>query len=149
MFGTKTHKSVASLLFGMACLLEPSVSQAASPLKLSGAIVGIVTDPLGIPQMGATVILYNRQDRLSEKVSTDERGEFRFVGLFPDSYSIRVTLATFLPVFRQGIMVQPGMRSILSVNLSGVFSTIQFSYPAIENGSFITDDWKWVLRSAS
>lgn len=149
MFGTKTHKTVASLLFGMACLLEPSVSQAASPLKLSGAIVGVVTDPLGIPQMGATVMLYNRQDKLSEKVSTDERGEFRFVGLFPDSYSIRVTLATFLPVFRQGIMVQPGMRSILSVNLSGVFSTIQFSYPAIENGSFITDDWKWVLRSAS
>src|SRR6185312_1298741 len=62
---------------------------------------------------------------------------------------VRVTLATYLPAFRQGIMVQPGMRSVLSVNLSGVFSTIQFSYPAIENTTLMTDDWKWVLRSAS
>ena len=90
--------------------------------------------------MGATVMLYNRLDRISQKVATDERGEFRFVGLFPDLYSIRVTLATYLPAFRQGITVQPGMRSVLNVNLSGVFSTIQFSYPTIENGSLMTDE---------
>ncbi|MBZ5620419.1 MAG: TonB-dependent receptor [Acidobacteriia bacterium] len=149
MFATKTHKTVASLLLGMACLLQPCASQAASPLKLSGAIAGVVTDTLGIPQMGATVVLYNRQDRMSEKVTTDDRGEFRFMGLFPDLYSIRVTLATYLPAFRQNILVQPGMRSVLNVNLSGVFSTIQFSYPSIENGGPMTDDWKWVLRSSS
>lgn len=151
MFGTKTHKTIATLLWGMACLLEPVISQAVTPsgLKLSGAITGVVTDALGIPQMGATVMLYNRQDRLSEKVVTDDRGEFRFVALFPDVYSIRVTLATYLPAFRQNILVQPGMRSMLNVNLSGVFSTIQFSYPSLENGGLMTDDWKWVLRSSS
>src|SRR5579863_982892 len=150
MFGTKTHKTVTTLLWGMACLLEGRVSQAAVafPLKLSGAITGVVTDALGIPQMGATVILYNRQDKLSEKVTTNDRGEFQFISLFPDLYSIRVTLAAYLPAFRQNILVQPGMRSVLNVNLTGVFSTIQFSYPALENGSLITDDWKWVLRSA-
>jgi len=118
-------------------------------LKLSGAITGIVTDSLGIPQMGAAVMLYTRQDRLSEKVMTDDRGEFRFVALFPDLYSVRVTLATFLPAFRQNILVQPGMRSVLNVSLSGVFSTIQFSYPSLETGGPMTDDWKWVLRSSS
>jgi hypothetical protein len=151
MFGTKTHNAIATLLLGVACLLEPRVSQAAaaSPLRLSGAITGVVTDALGIPQMGASVILYNRQDRMSEKVTTNDRGEFQFASLFPDLYSIRVTLATYLPAFRQNILVQPGMRSVLNVNLNGVFSTIQFSYPALENGSLITDDWKWVLRSGA
>jgi hypothetical protein len=149
MFGTKTHKTVATLLWGMACILEANVSRAATPLQLSGAITGVVTDALGIPQMGATVMLYNRQERMSEKVSTNDRGEFRFVSLFPDLYSIRVTLATFLPAFRQNILVQPGMRSVLNVNLNGVFSTIQFSYPSLENGGLMSDDWKWVLRSSS
>ena len=99
--------------------------------------------------MGATVTLYNRLDRLAEKVTTNERGEFKFPSLFPDLYSVRVTLATFLPAFRQNIQVAAGMQSVLAVNLSGIFSTIQFSYPSRENGSLITDDWKWVLRSAS
>jgi hypothetical protein len=151
MFRTKTHKTVATLLWGVACLLEPAISHAAapSPLKLSGAITGVVTDAFGVPQMGAAVMLYNRQDRLSEKAVTDDRGEFRFIALFPDVYSIRVTLATFLPAFRQNILVQPGMRSVLNVNLNGVFSTIQFAYPSLENGGLMTDDWKWVLRSSS
>lgn len=149
MFRTKTQKTVASLLWGVACLVGPGISEAASPLKLSGAITGVVTDTFGVPQMGATVILYNRLDRLSEKVVTDEHGEFRFVALFPDLYSVRVTLATFIPAFRQGILVQPGMRSILNVNLSALFSTIQFAYPPIENGNLMTDDWKWMLRSAA
>ena len=149
MFGTKTHKSVAALLLGMASLLEPRIATAATALQLSGSIAGVVTDPLGIPQMGATVMLYNRLDRMSEKVMTNERGEFLFSGLFPSLYSVRVTLATYLPAFRQGITVQPGARSLLNVNLGGLFSTIQFSYPSLENGSLITDDWKWVLRSAS
>jgi hypothetical protein len=149
MFGMKTHKTVATLLWGMACLLEPQISRAAAPLQLSGAITGVVTNALGIPQMGATVLLYNHQDRITEKVTTNDLGEFRFLSLFPELYSVRVTLATYLPAFRQNILVQPGMRSVLNVNLSGVFSTIQFSYPPIENGGLMTDDWKWVLRSAS
>lgn len=148
MFATKTHKTVATLLWGIACL-GPRASQAASPLQLSGSITGVVTDAVGIPRMGATVMLYNRQDRMSEKVATNDRGEFRFPGIFPDLYSIRVTLATYLPAFRQNILVQPGMRSVLNVNLNGVFSTIQFSYPSLDNGGLTTDDWKWVLRSSS
>ena len=63
---------------------------------------------------------------------------------------MRITLATFFPAFKRGILVQPGMRSVLNVSLSGLFSTIQLSYPvAIENGGVMSDDWKWVLRSAS
>jgi len=147
MFSTKTHRTVASLVLRVACLASPFVAGAASSLTLSGAISGIVSDPGGTPRMGASVLLYNRQDRLLGKSLTDSRGEFLFASLLPDTYSIRVTLATFIPAMRKDILVQPGMRSVLSVNLNSLFSTIQISYPALDNG-LISDDWKWVLRSA-
>jgi len=99
--------------------------------------------------MGASVVLYNRQDRVSEKAITNDRGEFRFLGLFPDLYSLRVTLANFVPAMKRNIQVQPGMRSVLAVNLNTLFSSIQLAYPPVRDGSFMTEDWKWVLRSAS
>jgi hypothetical protein len=141
---------MASLVFGVACLAAPQAATAASPVILPGAITGVVSDNLGIPQMGATVLLYNKQDRALTKIQTDARGEFKFAGLLPEPYSIRVTLAAFLPAFKRDIQVQPGMRSILHVNLSTLLSTIQLSYPAaLESGSIMSDDWKWILRTAT
>src|SRR5207302_10795660 len=123
----------------------PSISSAAA-VKLSGAITGVVSDGLGARQMGATILLFNRQDRALQKIQSDERGEFRFAGLLPDAYSIRVSLATYLPAFKKDILVQPGMRSVLHISLSTLLSTIQLTYPsAIESGSIMSDDWKWVL----
>ena len=150
MLFARTHRTVASLvLAGAVCLGSAGYAQAATPLKISGAITGFVTDPGGVPQMGAAVILLNRQERQFERVLTDDRGAFRFVGLLPDVYSLKVTLAAFVPAVKKGILVQPGMASILNVNLSTLFSSIQFAYPAIENGAIMSDEWKWVLRSAS
>src|SRR5207253_8324508 len=99
--------------------------------------------------MGAILCVVNRQERTFEKILTDERGAFNFVGLFPDLYSVKVTLATFVPALKRNILVQPGMRSMLNVNLNTLFSNIQFVYPPLENGSLMSDEWKWVLRSAS
>src|SRR2546426_6886923 len=59
-------------------------------------------------------LLFNRQERLFQKVLTDERGEFRFPGLLPDVYSVRITLAAFVPAFRKDILVKPGVRSMRS-----------------------------------
>ena len=150
MLNLTTHKTVAGLLVGLACLTAPGARAAASAdFKLSGAIAGTVSNNLGIPQMGATVLLYTRLDRMFGKTITDEHGAFQFPGLQPDAYSVRITLATFVPALRRNIMVQPGMRSMLNVSLSALFSTIQISYPTVENPTIMTDDWKWMLRSAS
>ena len=99
--------------------------------------------------MGAAVQLFSHLERPYGAAFTDEHGEFKFVGLFPDVYSIRVTLASFVPALERDILVQPGMRSILNVNLNNLFSTIQFAYPPAGQWDFMTDDWKWVLRSAA
>jgi hypothetical protein len=149
MFRVGTHRATGLLVAAFASFIAaPVVSQAAEPVKLSGAITGKVTNAAGSPQMGASVILYNRQDRVYERALTDERGEFKFLGLFPDVYSLRITLASFVPAIKRNILVQPGMRSILAVNLNTLFSTIQLRYPQVEHGSLMTDEWKWVLRSA-
>jgi hypothetical protein len=148
MLKTKAQRTLAALIVGATCLAAPVRLSAVDGLRLAGAITGVVNDPSGVPQMGATVQLLNRQDRPFGKVLTDGRGEFQFFGLLPDVYSIRVTLAAFVPALRKDILVQPGMRSVLSVNLNTLFSTIQLAYPPFDSG-VMADDWKWVLRSAS
>src|SRR5687767_13379877 len=84
----------------------------------AGTIIGVVADPGGIAQMGATVMLYNRLEKLVQKVITNERGQFGFDNLVPDTYVVRVSLGSFVPAIREGILVQPGMRSFLNINLA-------------------------------
>src|ERR1035437_6049484 len=116
MLVARTHRTVASLVFGGAVYLAgAALGQAATPLRMVGAITGFVTDAAGVPQMGAAVILINRQERQFERALTDDRGAFRFLGLTPDFYSIKVTLAAFVPAMKKGILVQPGMASVLNV----------------------------------
>jgi hypothetical protein len=153
MFGRQAHISGSLLIFGVVCIAGSPGAWAGdslrNPVKLSGVIGGVVTNAAGSPQMGASVVLYNRQERICDKVVTDERGQFHFAGLFPDLYAIRVSLATFVPALKKDILVQPGMRALLNVNLNSLFSSIQVAYPSTGNATFMTDDWKWVLRSAS
>jgi hypothetical protein len=91
------YSSRAVLAIGVACLAAPDESWAGAPIKLSGAIGGFVTNTSGDAQMGAAVVLYDRLERVSGRVFTDERGEFRFPALFPEIYSVRVTLDYFVP----------------------------------------------------
>ena len=123
--------------------------QSSQALVFTGAIGGEVRSETGkVVQMGATVILYNRYDRVLRQAITDARGGFSFDGLAPDLYSIRVSLASFVPAFRRDITVWPGMQSVLTINLSGMLSTIELVSATPTQGSFMTPDWKWVMRSA-
>jgi hypothetical protein len=136
-------------LLGVA-LSAPSPSSAITPLVLSGSLVGTVRDLVGIPQMGAAVFLYDHRDKLCERALTDPLGNFTFKGLNPDLYSIRVTMASFLPALRNHIQIVPGVEKNLEVSLSTLFSSIQLGTPQPgQGGSIMTDDWKWVLRTSS
>ena len=116
--------------------------------KTAGTIIGIVADPGGIAQMGATVLLYNRLEKLIQKTLTNERGQFGFDNLLPDAYIVRVSLGSFVPAVREGIMVQPGMRSFLNINLASVLSSVEFVYSTPHAPRLLSDDWRWVLRSS-
>lgn len=143
----RTLRTAAGLMAGV--LWAAPLGFAASPVKLSGSIAGFVTDPAGIPQMGASVLLYNRYDRLLQRALTTESGLFSFDSLIPDSYTIRVTLASFLPALKRNILVQPGMQSLLNVSMASLFSSIQLVYMAPGQRALMSDEWKWVLRSSS
>jgi len=149
MAKAKSQKTLTSLALGVFCLAGLGESFAATPFPTAGVIVGTVQNPFGVAQLGAVVQLYNRQEKQVQRALTDASGKFAFVGLTPDHYSVKVTAAAFFPVIEKDILVQPGTQSLLAVHLSSFFSTIQLSYPPLENGSLLTDDWKWVLRTAT
>lgn len=131
-----------------ALLVYAPVAQPAQLLVSSGGIAGEVKGSGGITQAGAAVFLLNRYDRVIRQVFTDVNGGFNFDSLVPDIYSLRVTLNSFVPAFKRNIAVQPGLQSLLTINLSGMLSSVELVSTVPAKGSLMTPDWKWVLRSA-
>jgi hypothetical protein len=115
----------------------------------SGEVLGEVHNPGGVPQMGALVSLYNRFDQLVRQVLTNEGGKFAFDGVPPDTYSIRVNMASFLPAVRNHIVVAPGSENLLRVNLGTLASGIAIAPPSAVSGALMSDEWKWVLRTSA
>ncbi len=132
-----------------AIVVSAPTAFSANPAPLSGSIAGYVRDSTGIPQMGATVLLFNRSERLIQRAITNERGIFGFDLLNPDLYSVRVSLASFVPAIKQKIAVQPGMQSLLYVDLTSVLSSIELVYAAPGQGALMSDDWKWTLKAST
>ncbi len=115
-------------------------------LPVTGDVLGTVVDAAETPQMGATVQLFNKYQRLLAKVATTPDGRFAFANLPVDVYSVRVSLASFLPASRDRIAVRPGLDSMLRIHLATLFSNVELTYTVPTGG--MTDDWKWVLRSS-
>jgi len=144
---TGQPKLAASVI--AALILSAPMAFPATAVPVSGSIAGVVRNSSGVPQMGATVFLFNRSEKLLERVLTNERGLFGFGLLAPDLYSVRVTLASFVPAVKQKIAVQPGMQSLLYVDLASVLSSIELVYAKPGEGALMTDDWKWVLKESA
>jgi hypothetical protein len=130
-------------------LVPVSLALPATLQKQSGSIVGVVSNSAGVPQMGASVLLYDRFDRLLQRVLTTENGAFGFDALPAEVYAIRVSLASFLPAFKRNVQVQPGMQSLLNVSLASVFSSIELVAVSPGQSSVMSDEWRWVLRSST
>ncbi|MBM3811287.1 MAG: hypothetical protein FJW20_06585 [Acidimicrobiia bacterium] len=143
----KTAASSSAALC-IALVMFPAASPAIEPAKLTGAIVGRVTDAAGVPQMGATVMLFNRFERLLDRVITNERGAFLFDSLLPETYSVRVNLQSFVPALKRNIAILPGARSFLAINLTSMFSSVELVYMTPGETPLMSEEWKWVLRSA-
>jgi hypothetical protein len=101
-----------------------------------------------VAQMGAAVLLYNRYDQLVREALTNDQGKFVFDRLSPDLYSIRVTLASFVPALRRNIAVAAGSENLLQINLATLLSSIDLVSAGPARGALMSDEWKWVLRSS-
>jgi hypothetical protein len=144
---TGQPKLAASVI--AALILSAPLAFPATDVPLSGSIAGVVRNSSGVPQMGATVFLFNRSEKLMERVLTNERGLFGFGLLTPDLYSVRVSLASFVPALKQKIAVQPGMQSLLYVDLASVLSSIELVYAKPGEGALMSEDWKWALKGSA
>jgi hypothetical protein len=139
-------RPVRLLAFG--CL----VALIALPLRAApgtGRISGVVVDGSGIPQLGATVLVSAEQLSLAPpvQVRTNERGHFS-AAIPAGTYSVKVTLAGFLPTMAQHVEVTGRQVTLLEIVLGSVYSSIE-KLRRPPNQQPASDDWTWVLRTAA
>ncbi len=112
-----------------------------------GVMAGMVSDGHGTPQMGAAVALIATDGRVLQLVYSNDRGAFLMERLLPGLYSLRISLASFLPVLKENILIQPGIRSFLSINLASLFDAVDV-LRGRRPAALGDDDWIWVVRSS-
>lgn len=144
--------SKSSVLSLALALSVPASAQTRDPLaapqaNFTGNLLGEVRNLAGVTQMGASVLLYDRNDNLVRRALSTDNGTFAFAALSPDIYTLRVTLASFFPAIRR-ITVLAGSESLLRVSLAAVLSSIDVAPGAPNRATLMSDEWKWVLRSS-
>ena len=140
-------KTIRALGLGL-LLSAASLPLLAAPR--SGKISGMVVDSRGIPQMGATVSVASEQINGSRPLDlvTNDRGQFLSANLLPGFYSVRVTLAGFLPAIEQHVQVTNQRTTLLEIQLGSVFSSLERMRQEPKQ-AVDADEWSWVLRSSA
>src|SRR5258708_36699707 len=117
-----------------------------------GTVAGVVRDAGGTPQMGASVELI--PEAAGAAVSplnflTNTQGLFRSEKLVPGLYSVRVTLAGFLPTLQQHVRINANLTTLVRIEMESMFASLDQLRRQPTAKAADADDWKWVLRSAS
>ena len=138
---------------GVSVTSHPAAAQnrtKSSPVA-AGIISGVVKDSGGIPQLGATVELLAEAPGVlgARQLLTNTQGIFRAENLAPGLYTVRVTLAGFLPAFEKHIQITSNLTTVVRIELESLYASIEQLRRAPVNAPVEPDDWKWVLRSTS
>ncbi len=109
------------------CLLAGAVT--ASAQVTTGSIGGTVKDPQGGVIPGATVVLISEtQNTKSTPVVTNETGDFVFVNVKSDTYTLEVTMDAFKTVRKTGVRLGAAERvsvGVLTIEPGGVAETVE------------------------
>jgi hypothetical protein len=153
MTGGKTIvklRRLGILVAGLALLLTAAPPAVWAADSLAGKIRGVVLDPAGVPQMGATIAI-TAQSILSDspiQLISNGRGQFASPELRPGLYTVHVILAGFLPALLENVQVNSHHNTTLEVQLGSVFAGIPgLRRPANEHPE--NGEWGWVLRSSA
>ncbi len=127
-----------------------SATMAQSKL-VSGKLAGVVRDLTGTPQMGASVEVFAEAPGAASSLDylTNTQGIFRGDKLSPGLYTIRVTLAGFLPTLQQHVRINPNLTTMVRIEMESMFASLEQLRRQPNSAKVDADDWKWVLRSAA
>jgi carboxypeptidase family protein len=116
-----------------------------------GKLSGVVIDQSGTPQMGATVELLAEAAGVTtaRQMLSNTEGVFRGEKLAPGFYTVRVTLAGFLPTLEKHVRISANLTTVVRVEMESMFASLDALRRPPLNTAVEGDDWKWVLRSAS
>ena len=139
------------LILMLACSSAGASTSLAQAKAAAGKLSGVVRDSSGTPQMGATVEIVPEMaaKAASFGLLTNMQGVFHDERLAPGLYTVRVTLAGFLPTVQQHVRISAHLTTIVRVELESMFASLDQLRRQPSAGSVESDDWKWVLRSAS
>jgi hypothetical protein len=115
-----------------------------------GTISGVVLDPSGTPQMGASVWLISEDaaGRTVAQILSNQHGVFFTDHLKPGEYAVRVSVAGFLPAMERHVAVMSNLTTLLRVQVETLFSSLD-TLRRKSDAPAEQDDWKWVLRSST
>ncbi len=114
-----------------------------------GKLAGVVVDPSGTPQMGATIWVApeNGSGPAPAQLLTNQRGMFASARLLPGFYSVRVTLAGFLPAIERHVRISSNLTTLLKIEVDSVFASLdRLRRPQQQTDA---EEWKWVLRASA
>jgi len=141
----------AFLLAGTCLSICASIAPAQQIKTAPGKVAGVVNDTNGIPQLGATVQLVSESAGMNPAIDflTNTQGVFRSDKVLPGLYTVRVTLAGFLPTIEQHVRINAHVTTVVRVQLESMFTSLDALRRAPSAATVESDDFKWVLRSAS
>ena len=131
----------------MVGFLSPALAQADSRV---GKLAGTIVDLAGKPQMGATIwiVAENGLGASPLRARSNENGRFETSLLPAGIYSVRVTLAGFLPALDQHVRVSANLTTILKLEMDSVFSSMA-GLRRKPQQPIDPDEWDWILRASA
>jgi hypothetical protein len=143
---------VASLAWCVAGVSVAGLGMASSAQAApatGGRIAGTVVNGEGQPQMGASVkIAPEGMTGSGADLLTNGGGSFASAWLAPGYYTVRVTLAGFLPAVEEHVDVARQKTTVLQVRMGTAFDAMERIDSRKQGQGESDDDWLWVLRGS-
>jgi len=101
----------------------------------TGSIAGTVRDAQGAVVPGATIELTSPRRNDTQATTSNETGDFSFLNLLPDTYTLKVTMDSFKTVERGNVVVNANDRlsiGVITLELGAVTETVTVSSRVVE-----------------
>lgn len=144
-------RTLGALVLAAVCASYGAGTAAAQAKPVTGKLTGMVHDTSGVPQMGATVeVLPETAGKMvAQDFLTNTQGMFKGEKLVPGFYTVRVTLAGFLPTLEQHVRITANLTTVVRIRVESLFASLEQLRRPPTGAAAEPDDWKWVLRSAT